>query len=470
MAARVINNNLYAFVDIVDYSRRTAAQQCDCQEQFVRIIEYCLQEAGVHTESISLQNHGSGALLMTFPVDTDVTRMLAVLPRLASLELARRNKDLRPTSRLRLRMSFSIGPTAPGPAGPTGQAPIEAVRLSAADALRRALAEMPMASLGVIITDDLYDKYVKQEFRSDLTPDSYAQANVRDQETGLDAKAWVSLPERPNSQPAKRQHRKTSGKSASKPQRKAYLAKVSPQLKTVAAVILGVATVITAANELKNAIESTTSGNSGAPAPASTRGHVAPSGLPAQSAQGTSSHHKSVSHENISIPTNLAISKAVNIQVSPAPENAAFPPPGVPFLRDMNCLPLKGGLAPSHGDWTLITTVHSTGVAYGPARTVQWLHCSFNHLWTGRLNVMQGIFGSTVNPGSVPPVGATVLAYSRGRLTVWNLGTRSGWTVQHQLSMDNVKGFFLETDTCFDSCLKSGEHFVWDIRIYTSHN
>ena len=473
MTARVISDNLHAFMSIVDYSRRTAAQQLECQEQLVRIIEHCLQEAGVRTDSISRQNQG-GALLITFPVGTDVTKVLAALPRQASLLLATRNRDVQPPAWLRLIMSFAMGPTAPGPTGLTGQAPIEAVRLSAADSLRHALATTPAASVGIIITDDLYRKYVQQQFRPDLTPSDFFPVNITDQENGSATQAWVNIPDHPigsstpgrsSSRPATRRRRKSTGKPAPVSRRPAFLSGVPPWLQAMAALITALTGLIAAGAVIL-------SGNDKVPGGTSPPGQVTPSGLPVQPARSASSHTPSqygkTSQGNIPIPTRSSISTAVTHFEPQIPLHAPYPQGREYTLRDLDCFTLKGSVSPSRGTWILSRQSYNDSIAYGRTTAEQWFYCSFKHPWSGVVSVTQGIFDNpAADPGAPLLIGASILVRQGKTFTVWNMGSRAGETARYQIKMKDVTGFYLATNTCYDGCLHMGDLFVWgDLRVY----
>jgi hypothetical protein len=183
---------LFAAAAIADYDRRTPAQQRDLQERLSRITEYSVAEIGEDSGSIEYQDQ-DGVLLIGFSENANVAKVLAEFPRQASLALAERNQDMKPTAKLRLRLAFAMGPTLPGRAARTGQAAIEAGRLSNAAPLRAALAGCA-ADLAMIITDDLYRTYVMQQFRPDLKPGDFLSASVEDPERGFQPSVWITLP------------------------------------------------------------------------------------------------------------------------------------------------------------------------------------------------------------------------------------------------------------------------------------
>lgn len=186
------STSLHAFGDIVGYSRLNAVQQAQSQERFARILDNSLRDAGVSPDSILKQDQGD-ARLLTFPVGTDVARVLAAMPRHFNDELEAHNRDAAPHARLRVRLSYVMGPAAVGVTGQAGNATIAVVRLSSDRALRQAMKAMQDAYLGMIVDDYLYSQYIRQEFRPDLSPDEYIATHVSDREKDFEADAWIRL-------------------------------------------------------------------------------------------------------------------------------------------------------------------------------------------------------------------------------------------------------------------------------------
>jgi hypothetical protein len=187
------STSLHGFADIVAYSHLSPYQQAECQERLLAIIDASLRDAGVRPDCMSVQHQGD-ACMLTFPNDNlDVSRVLAVMPRHFHDELSAYNRDRSARARLRVRLAFAMGPTAPGVIGRTGSTPITVVRLNNASALRAAMTAQPEAQLGLIVEDDLYRKHVAQEFRPDLAADDYVEVRVSDPVKEFDQHAWIRL-------------------------------------------------------------------------------------------------------------------------------------------------------------------------------------------------------------------------------------------------------------------------------------
>jgi hypothetical protein len=183
-------HSLHAYADIVSYSRFDAGQQELVQDMFARMLDRSLIEADVSPQAVEAQNQGD-ARLLSFPPGTNVAKVLAVMPRHLNAELLARNRDSAEHARLRVRLSLTMGPTAPGRTGLTGTAPIAVVRLANSAKLREAMSAAPRSCLGVIADHHLYNVYVRQRFRPDLDPDEYVLVHVS--EKGFESDAWIRL-------------------------------------------------------------------------------------------------------------------------------------------------------------------------------------------------------------------------------------------------------------------------------------
>lgn len=183
---------LYAFADIVAYSRLDARLQGISQDYLAKALNDGVSEAGVSPEFVAWQDQGD-ARMMKFPVGMDAGRVLAVLPRHVNQELLARNQDMVPRARMRIRVAFTMGVSVPGATGLVGDAPIAVARLVNWTPFRRAMAEATRAQVGVIIDDHLFGQFVRQRFRADNNPGNFTRARISDVGKGFDAVAWVEL-------------------------------------------------------------------------------------------------------------------------------------------------------------------------------------------------------------------------------------------------------------------------------------
>jgi Ricin-type beta-trefoil lectin domain len=184
------STSLHAVIDIVGYGQRDFRQQDESQKHLVEFVKVSLHEA--RAGRVRTGPRGD-ALTLTFPDGRNVSEVLAVIPRRLSYELNAFNRGKMPDARMRVRLSFAMGPSVPGPLGEVGSAPVVVARLNNASALRKAMKAEPNAYLGVCIDDYLYFQHVAQASRPDLEPDEYYQVDVSDHEKDFKARAWIRL-------------------------------------------------------------------------------------------------------------------------------------------------------------------------------------------------------------------------------------------------------------------------------------
>jgi hypothetical protein len=185
-------HSLYAFADIVSYSRLRARLQELSQHDLVDILRRGVAEAGVEPGTITAQDQGD-AQLLPFPREIDAAKMLAVLPRFVDEELGVRNRDMAEHAQMRVRIAFAMGMSVPGAAGLVGDAPIAVARLASSDIFRKAMRVAPQARCGLLIDDYLHAQLVKPGFRADIDPDDYVSVRVQHPDKGFDARAWMKL-------------------------------------------------------------------------------------------------------------------------------------------------------------------------------------------------------------------------------------------------------------------------------------
>jgi class 3 adenylate cyclase len=183
---------LHAFADIVGYSKLNVRLQKLGQDDLVSFLDRSLAEAGVQPGHVAAQDQGD-ARLLAFPAETDVAKVLAVMPRALHDQLLTRNRDMAEHARMRVRLAFSMGASARGGAGLVGAAPIAVARMANSDLLRHAMRAAPQAQCGLLIDDYLYRQWVKQGFRPDMKPDDYVPAIISDPAKEFEETGWLRL-------------------------------------------------------------------------------------------------------------------------------------------------------------------------------------------------------------------------------------------------------------------------------------
>jgi hypothetical protein len=185
-------STLYAFADIVGYSNFKARLQEESQDRLTKVLDRSLAEAGVGPDAVTPQDQGDARLLI-FPADTDVVKVLAVMPRYLNGDLLARNEDLAAHARMRVRLSFTMGPATPGKTGMAGEAPITVVRLANSRVFRSAMATAEESNCGVIMDSYLYHGFVRQNFRPDMGAEEYFAVHVSEPEKSFEADAWIRI-------------------------------------------------------------------------------------------------------------------------------------------------------------------------------------------------------------------------------------------------------------------------------------
>jgi hypothetical protein len=183
---------LYCLADIVGFSGMGVIRQGECQDLLVQLLDMSMEEAGVDPASVTRGDRGD-ALIIAFPPRTDVARVLARMTRRLDDEIRARNKYVEPGAQLRVRLSYALGPAAPGALGDRGRTPVAVTRLSNASQFRKIMKSLPNAYVGVIVDDFLYQNFVCEDYRADLCPDEYRHCRVHDADKSFDAGAWIRI-------------------------------------------------------------------------------------------------------------------------------------------------------------------------------------------------------------------------------------------------------------------------------------
>ncbi|GAA2610292.1 hypothetical protein SMC26_24470 [Actinomadura fulvescens] len=151
-------------VDIEDYSGRNDTEQQVLQAALSRMLDDATDAAALDRRSWERQNGGDGVYVI-LPAGTGVTPLMDTFVREldAALGAYNRRRHDAAWSRLRLRMAVHIGPVhLNGAMGWPGQHAIQPARLRDSEPLRAAMATLPDADLGVIVSSEIYRDYITQ--------------------------------------------------------------------------------------------------------------------------------------------------------------------------------------------------------------------------------------------------------------------------------------------------------------------
>jgi hypothetical protein len=151
-----------------------------------------------------------GAQLALLPPGVDEGRVVADFVRELGAALRRRNGQLTGPARLRLRLAVHQGITRVTEAGCAGPAVVRTRRLLGSAALRARLARNRNADLAVIVSAELFEDVVDQDY-PDLRGSDFEPVTLDTQEAGLTARAWVYVPDDADGTPRRRVPRPVGG-------------------------------------------------------------------------------------------------------------------------------------------------------------------------------------------------------------------------------------------------------------------
>ncbi|MFG2000898.1 hypothetical protein ACGFNU_17305 [Spirillospora sp. NPDC048911] len=151
-------------VDIEDYSSRNDAEQRTLQSALSTMLDGAADAAELDRQAWERQDGGDG-IYAILPAGTNVTPLMDTFVRELDAALGAYNRRRHEVawSQLRLRMAVHIGPVhLNGAMGWPGQHAVQPARLRDSDPLRAAMAALPEADLGVIVSSAIYRDYITQ--------------------------------------------------------------------------------------------------------------------------------------------------------------------------------------------------------------------------------------------------------------------------------------------------------------------
>jgi hypothetical protein len=179
-ASQVISSLAFRFlaaIDIEGFSRRSAAEQAELQDNLDYALSEAAASAGLDRKFWYRQPCGDGELAV-LPADTDGLSLVADYPRSLASVLADINRSADQRSRLRVRIAIHHGTVYPGRFGPVGRGPIIVSRLVDAQVLRQTLSERNDLDIAFIVSAAVYDEIVQSRF-SELNPTMFQRTSIR---------------------------------------------------------------------------------------------------------------------------------------------------------------------------------------------------------------------------------------------------------------------------------------------------
>jgi tetratricopeptide (TPR) repeat protein len=181
-------------VDIEAWSRRRVPEQLKAQQVLTEVLDEACRHARLDRGLWDRQPNGDGEVAV-LPSGIDESAAIADLIREMATALQQHNRHLNDANRVRLRMAMGSGLAFRGQNGFAGRVVIEACRLLDSEPVRRALNDYPHTDLAVIVSDDLYQDVIVNDFR-DLRADDFWQVKAVLPGKGFSADAWVFVADR----------------------------------------------------------------------------------------------------------------------------------------------------------------------------------------------------------------------------------------------------------------------------------
>lgn len=175
-------------VDIVGYSTRSAPEKDLVQERLRAMMGRVLADLDLRIDQTHHQSTGDG-LDVFLPVAVELHRALPATIQAWERHLVTDNE--RYTHRMRLRVSFAVGPVWPAAIGLSGSTIVEVARLLDAQPLRQAIIDHPDADVAALVSDQLH-QYVIGEGHVGLDPHLFTRVDVKQKEYHRPAWLWVA--------------------------------------------------------------------------------------------------------------------------------------------------------------------------------------------------------------------------------------------------------------------------------------
>jgi hypothetical protein len=176
-------------VDARGYGGSDDLRQDEIQKLLPAVLDAAADRADLHRAAWARQPAGDGELAV-LPDNESEPAVVDDYVRELHAALGRKNRNLRPELRLRLRLAIHHGMAKPAQMGYAGQGVVEVSRL-ADSAIAKAALEASGADLVVILSRRVFEDTVEQAHTS-LAADHFRRVRVRNKELCEDA--WLYVP------------------------------------------------------------------------------------------------------------------------------------------------------------------------------------------------------------------------------------------------------------------------------------
>lgn len=176
--------------DMERYGRLDTPGQDAAQAELVRLLVEAAARSGLDRGEWARQAQGDqefAVLPQSTPEEVVLTDFVGHL----AACLRRRNTFVKTRNVMRLRLAVDSGVAVPAALGHAGPAPVAVARHLNAPQLRKVLAALPGADLGVVVSDRLYQDVVRSRIRG-LDPELYARVHLSHKE--FRGYGWIHVP------------------------------------------------------------------------------------------------------------------------------------------------------------------------------------------------------------------------------------------------------------------------------------
>ncbi|PZS28726.1 MAG: hypothetical protein DLM61_14275 [Pseudonocardiales bacterium] len=181
---------LLVSMDAKSYGRADDQQQDAIQTGLLAVADAAAEHAGLVRSAWDRQSSGDGELAV-LPLTEAEPRVVDDFVRELAAALTDHNYDLRPQSRLRLRVAIHHGVAIPAGNGYRGRGVVVVSRLVDSEPIRAALAAQNQANLAVILSKQVYTDTIVQRHTS-LAHQEFRRVQVANKE--FTEEAWLRLP------------------------------------------------------------------------------------------------------------------------------------------------------------------------------------------------------------------------------------------------------------------------------------
>ena len=190
MSSEPAVHRLIVMVDMENYSSGDNPRQVIAQRSIAELLDSAGERARLNRKRWLRQSQGDGELAI-LPRDADEPAIVRDYIQALDVELGAYNRDRVADARIRLRVAMHHGLVHLGDGGFAGGAVVVTARLLDATELRRVLSAVPGANLALIVSGQLYEDVISQNYPG-IRPDTFHRVDV--EVKSYRAPGWIHVP------------------------------------------------------------------------------------------------------------------------------------------------------------------------------------------------------------------------------------------------------------------------------------